>query len=34
MTKMTESRMDYDAVIGFYQKSMEMLRTAARAPGK
>jgi flagellar basal-body rod protein FlgB len=34
MAKMTEARMDYEAAIGFYQKSMDMLRLAARAPGK
>lgn len=32
--KLTEARMDYDAAIGFYQKSLSLLRTAARAPGK
>ena len=32
--KLTEARMDYDAAIGFYQKSLGMLRMAARAPGK
>ncbi len=34
MAKMTEARMDYEAAIGFYQKSLDMLRMAARAPGK
>ena len=34
MLKMSESRMAYDAAIGFYQKSMQMLRMAARAPGR
>ena len=34
MAKMTEARMDYEAAIGFYQKSLAMLRMAARAPGK
>ena len=34
MAKMTEARMDYEAAIGFYQKSIAMLRMAARAPGK
>ena len=33
MLKMAESRMAYDAAIGFYQKSMQMLRMAARKPG-
>jgi flagellar basal-body rod protein FlgB len=34
MLKMAESRMAYDAAIGLYQKSMQMLRMAARAPGR
>ncbi|NJC41381.1 flagellar basal-body rod protein FlgB [Brevundimonas alba] len=34
MLKMAESRMAYDAAIGIYQKSMQMLRMAARAPGR
>ena len=34
MLKMTEARMNYDAAIGFYQKSMNLLRMAARPPGK
>jgi flagellar basal-body rod protein FlgB len=34
MMKMTEARLDYDAAIGFYQKSMDLLRLAARPPGK
>lgn len=34
MIKMTDARMNYDAAIGFYQKSLNMLRTAARAPGR
>lgn len=33
MLKMAESRMAYDAAIGFYQKSMQMLKLAARKPG-
>ena len=33
MLKMNESRMNYDAAIGFYQKSLSMLRLAARRPG-
>ncbi len=32
--KLTEARMDYEAAIGFYQKSLGLLRMAARAPGK
>jgi len=34
MLKMAESRMAYDAAIGFYQKSLSMIRMAARAPGR
>lgn len=33
MLRMAESRMEYDAAIGFYQKSLNMLRMAARKPG-
>ncbi len=33
MMKMTQARMDYDAAIGFYQKSLGLLRLAARRPG-
>ena len=33
MLKMAESRMAYDAAIGFYQKSMQMIRLASRKPG-
>ena len=33
MLKMAESRMAYDAAIGLYQKSLSMLRLAARKPG-
>ncbi len=33
MSKMAEARMDYDAAIGFYQKSLDMLRLAVRKPG-
>lgn len=33
MLKLTETRMEYDAAIGFYQKSMGLLRMAARRPG-
>ncbi|MDR6626289.1 flagellar basal-body rod protein FlgB [Caulobacter segnis] len=32
MIKMTDARMNYDAAISFYQKSMTMLRMAARKP--
>jgi flagellar basal-body rod protein FlgB len=34
MAKMSEARMDYDAAIGFYQKSLDMLRLASRRPGQ
>ena len=34
MIKMTETRMQYDAAIGFYQKSLNILRLAAKPPGK
>jgi flagellar basal-body rod protein FlgB len=34
MMKMTDARMSYDAAIGFYQKSLGMLRMATRAPGR
>src|SRR5947209_3556764 len=33
MVKLTDARMDYDAAITFYQKSLGMLRTAIRKPG-
>ena len=34
MAKLTASRMDYEMVIGFYEKSIQMYRMAATAPGK
>lgn len=34
MMKMSEARMNYDAAIGFYQKSMNILRMAARPPAR
>ncbi|MDO8378707.1 flagellar basal body rod protein FlgB [Phenylobacterium sp.] len=34
MLKMSDARMSYDAAIGFYQKSLNLLRMAARAPGR
>lgn len=34
MLKMAESRMQYEAAIGFYQKSLDMLRMASKAPGR
>lgn len=33
MIKMAESRADYDAAVGFYQKSMGLIRLASRRPG-
>lgn len=33
MLKMTDARMNYDAAVGFYQKSMAMLKTSTRRPG-
>ena len=29
-----QARMQYDAAIGFYQKSMALLRMASRPPGR
>ncbi|MEW5688411.1 MAG: flagellar basal body rod protein FlgB [Pseudomonadota bacterium] len=34
MIKMSDSRMQYDAAISFYQKSLGLLRMAVRAPGR
>ena len=34
MVKMTDSRMNYDTAIGFYEKSLAMLQLAIRTPGK
>ena len=34
MSKMTEARIDYEAAIDFYQQSLNLITTAARAPGK
>ncbi|MFN3229593.1 MAG: flagellar basal body rod protein FlgB [Asticcacaulis sp.] len=34
MLKMAESRMQFDAAIGFYQKSLTMIRLASRMPGR
>lgn len=34
MMKMTDARMNYDAAVSFYQKSLNLLRTAAKAPGR
>ncbi|MFL5298616.1 MAG: flagellar basal body rod protein FlgB [Phenylobacterium sp.] len=33
MMKLTEARMDYDAAVGFYQKSLDILKLATRRPG-
>jgi flagellar basal-body rod protein FlgB len=33
MMKMSDARMNYDAAIGFYQKSLNLLRLAAKRPG-
>ena len=33
MIKMAESRADYDAAVSLYQKSMTLIRMAARRPG-
>ena len=34
MIKMGDARMNYDAAIGFYQKSLNLLRLAAKPPGR
>jgi flagellar basal-body rod protein FlgB len=34
MNKMTESRVDYETVIDFYQQVQSMISAAAKAPGK
>jgi flagellar basal-body rod protein FlgB len=34
MAKMTEARLDHEAAISFYQKSLSMLKLASKAPGK
>ena len=34
MMKMNDARMNFDAAIGFYEKSMGMIQTALRTPGK
>jgi flagellar basal-body rod protein FlgB len=33
MLKMTDARMNYDAAVSFYQKSMALLKTSTRRPG-
>ena len=34
MSKMTEARIDYESAIDFYQQSLNLITTAARAPGR
>ncbi len=34
MMKLSDARMSYDAAVSFYQKSLGLLRMAAKAPGK
>ncbi|WP_158916008.1 flagellar biosynthesis protein FlgB [Caulobacter sp. S45] len=34
MSKMTQSRIDYEAAVDFYQQSMNLISTAAKEPGK
>jgi flagellar basal-body rod protein FlgB len=34
MIKMTDARMQYDAAIGFYQKSLNLIRLASKPPGR
>lgn len=34
MLKLADARMSYDAAIGFYQKSLGLIRMASRAPGR
>jgi flagellar basal-body rod protein FlgB len=33
MMKLTEARMDYDAAVGLYQQSLQLLKTAIKKPG-
>lgn len=33
MVKLTEARMDYDAVVGFYQQSLGLLKMSLQKPG-
>jgi len=33
MMKMSQARMDYDAAVSFYQKALNMIQLATRAPG-
>ena len=34
MIKMSDARMNYDAAISFYQKSLNLIRMASRPPGR
>jgi flagellar basal-body rod protein FlgB len=34
MIKMSDARMNYDAAIGFYQKSLSLIRLASRPAGR
>ena len=34
MLKMSESRQNFEAAVGFYEKAQDMIRMAAKAPGK
>ncbi len=34
MSKMTEARIDYESALDFYQQSLNLITTAAHAPGK
>ena len=34
MIKIAETRMDFDTMVGLYQKSLALLRLASRAPGR
>jgi flagellar basal-body rod protein FlgB len=33
MMKLTQAKMDYDAAVGFYQQSLQLLQTAIKKPG-
>ncbi|OXE35630.1 MAG: flagellar basal body rod protein FlgB [Phenylobacterium zucineum] len=34
MLKLTDTRMNYDAAVSFYQKSLNLLKMATKAPGR
>lgn len=34
MVKLSDARMDYDAAVGFYQQSLNLLKTAMQKPGQ